>query len=58
MEKQYDSELNEYEIVSDSNTPYIKQLYWDLAIGLNKVDNGNNSLGDDPKYKNIYSTLE
>jgi len=37
MEKKYDGELIEY-TVSEPNVRYTKQLYWDLAIGLQKVD--------------------
>ena len=37
-EKQWDSSVNEYEeIYQPSN--YIKQLQWDVAIGLQQVDN-------------------
>ena len=37
-EKQWDSSVNEYEeIYQPSN--YIKQLQWDMAIGLQQVDN-------------------
>lgn len=37
-EKELDSSINEYE---EANKPgeYIKQLQWDMAIGLQKVDN-------------------
>ena len=43
MEKEYDGELNEYQIVSEKQPQYIKQLYWDLALGLQKVDGLNPS---------------
>lgn len=38
MEKEYDGELNEYQVISEPKMEYLKQLYWDLAIGLQKVD--------------------
>lgn len=34
-----DSSRNPYQIVSEKKEPYIKQLYWDMAIGLQAVDN-------------------
>ena len=41
MEREYDGERNEYLEVAESEYKYgyIKQIYWDLAIGLQKVDN-------------------
>ena len=37
-EKELDSSINEYEEkYKDSN--YVKQLQWDMAIGLQEVDN-------------------
>lgn len=43
MEKYYDGELNEYQVVSERQPQYMKQLYWDIAIGLQKVDGLNPS---------------
>lgn len=43
MEKEYDGELNEYQIISEKQPQYIKQLYWDIALGLQKVDGLNPS---------------
>jgi len=37
-EKEFDSSINEYEEVNKPNG-YIKQLQWDMAIGLQEVDN-------------------
>ena len=37
-EKYFDSELNEYKIIKETESGYFKQLYWDFAIGLQKVD--------------------
>ncbi|MBQ8892727.1 MAG: Fic family protein [Bacilli bacterium] len=37
-EKNLDSSINEYKEISKPNT-YIKQLQWDMAIGLQEVDN-------------------
>ena len=37
-EKDLDSSVNEYEEKYKSNN-YVKQLKWDMAIGLQKVDN-------------------
>ena len=37
-EKELDSSVNEYEEKHKSNN-YVKQLQWDMAIGLQKVDN-------------------
>lgn len=37
-ERELDSSVNEYEEQYKSNN-YIKQLQWDMAIGLQKVDN-------------------
>jgi len=39
MEEEYDGELIPYQIIKENEEPYLKQLYWDLAIGLQKVDN-------------------
>ena len=36
-EKYWDSSVNEYEEIYPSN--YIKRLQWDMAIGLQQVDN-------------------
>ena len=36
-EKELDSSVNEYEEQSKSSN-YVKQLQWDMAIGLQKVD--------------------
>lgn len=38
MERELDGELNSYNIIEEEKIPYIKQLYWDMAIGLNLVD--------------------
>lgn len=38
MEKEYDGELNEYMEVRESEKKSLKQSYWDVAIGLQKVD--------------------
>lgn len=38
-EKEYDSSTNDYIVVSEPDEKYIKQLYWDMAIGLQEVDN-------------------
>lgn len=37
-EQQFNSELNEYKIVETKQDGYTKQLYWNLAIGLQQVD--------------------
>ena len=37
-EKEFDSSVNEYEEEYKSSN-YVKQLQWDMAIGLQKVDN-------------------
>ena len=37
-EKEYDSSVNEY-IVKEAPEYYEKQLQWDMAIGLQEVDN-------------------
>ena len=37
-EKEFDSSVNEYEEVYQTNN-YIKQIQWDMAIGLQEVDN-------------------
>ena len=37
-EKEFDSSVNEYEEQYKSNN-YVKQLQWDMAIGLQEVDN-------------------
>ncbi len=37
-EKELDSSVNEYEEQYKSNN-YVKQLQWDMAIGLQEVDN-------------------
>ena len=37
-EKELDSSVNEYEEKYKSNN-YVKQLQWDMAIGLQEVDN-------------------
>ncbi len=42
-EKEYDSSTNEYIVISEPDEKYTKQLYWDMAIGLQKVDNLNPS---------------
>lgn len=41
MEREYDSELNDYMEVLEPENKYghIKKSYWELAIGLQKVDN-------------------
>ena len=38
-EKEYDSSTNEYIVISEPDEKYTKQLYWDMAIGLQEVDN-------------------
>jgi len=38
MHNELDGELNSYKIIEEEKTPYIKQLYWNMAIGLNLVD--------------------
>lgn len=37
-EKELDSSINDY-IETETPTNYVKQLHWDMAIGLQKVDN-------------------
>lgn len=37
-EKEYDSSTNDYIVISEPDEKYIKQQYWDMAIGLQKVD--------------------
>lgn len=37
-EQKFNSEFNEYKIVENKNDRYTKQLYWNLAIGLQQVD--------------------
>ena len=37
-EQKFNSELNEYKIVKNKKDGYTKQLYWNLAIGLQQVD--------------------
>lgn len=37
-EQKFNSELNEYKIVDNKKDGYTKQLYWNLAIGLQQVD--------------------
>lgn len=37
-EEKFNSELNEYKIITSDESGYNKQLYWDFAIGLQKVD--------------------
>ena len=37
-EREFDSSVNEYEEQYKSNN-YVRQLQWDMAIGLQKVDN-------------------
>lgn len=39
MEREYDGELNSYYEIGEPDIQYEKQLYWNLAIGLQKVDN-------------------
>lgn len=38
MEKELNGELNSYEKVEETKDSYKKQLYWDMAIGLQQVD--------------------
>lgn len=38
MESDYNSEVLEYNVIEKPNETYAKQLYWDFAIGLQKVD--------------------
>jgi len=38
MEKMYDGELNQYHEVAEPTVRYKKQLYWNLSLGLQKVD--------------------
>lgn len=38
MEKDLNGELNSYNIIEEEKSPYKKQLYWNMAIGLNLVD--------------------
>lgn len=38
MEKELNGELIDYEKVEETKNSYTKQLYWNMAIGLNKVD--------------------
>lgn len=37
-EQKFNSELNEYKIIENKKDGYTKQLYWNLAIGLQQVD--------------------
>ena len=37
-EREFDSSVNEYKEQYKSNN-YVRQLQWDMAIGLQKVDN-------------------
>lgn len=37
-EKDIDSSINEYEVINRSDE-YIKQIQWDMTIGLQEVDN-------------------
>ena len=37
-EKEFDSSVNEYE-EENKNNNYTKQVQWDMAIGLQEVDN-------------------
>lgn len=37
-EQKFNSELNEYKVVENKQDGYTKQLYWNLAIGLQQVD--------------------
>lgn len=37
-EQKFNSELNEYKIIENKKDRYTKQLYWNLAIGLQQVD--------------------
>ena len=37
-EKEFDSSVNDY-IETETPKKYVKQLEWDMAIGLQKVDN-------------------
>lgn len=38
MEKELNGELNSYEKIEETKDSYKKQLYWDMAIGLQQVD--------------------
>ena len=38
MEKELNGELNSYERVEETKDTYTKQLYWNMAIGLQQVD--------------------
>ncbi len=38
MEKELDGNINSYEKVMETKDSYKKQLYWNMAIGLNQVD--------------------
>ena len=38
MEKELNGELNTYELVEETKDTYKKQLYWNMAIGLQQVD--------------------
>ena len=37
-EREFDSSVNEYEVEYKTNS-YLKQVQWDMAIGLQEVDN-------------------
>ncbi len=39
MDQQYDGEVIQYKVISEHGVKYQKQLYWNLAFGLQKVDN-------------------
>ena len=39
MDNKFDGELNQYMVVKEPEDKYIKKSYWDMAIGLQKVDN-------------------